>query len=258
MASAVSSTVAHGVSSTYTALATSGGSGGIQWVSVQQDIITDVSGEGAKAILDEISSRHGRDFDKLTPDAYNYESENLIIGSQGNDWLSASTGNSTIFGRNGNDTIFGGAGDDLLFGGAGNDAISSGGYRQETGKGSDTINGGKGDDWIDGGGRSGRDGWVDFADAPDLFLFERAGDGFGRDVLEGFNDENDRIVFDGYSRDDLIAPVVIDTRPYDHPKYPDAIAWSSNFAFSDGSTLFVTGISQGTPSFTEGSDYFFV
>lgn len=187
---------------------------------------------------------------------YGLGGDDWIDGRGGSDNLWGSGGDDLLLGREGDDVIIGGGGDDLIIGGDGNDALGTNDLYQYTGSGRDTLVGGRGDDDLSGGGEPGRFGWVDFADAPDRFLFAEEHGGFGHDTIRGFNDENDRILFPGYGRDDLARPVTVTTGgPYS--LYPGAMSWTANFAFDDGSTLHVTGVSRGTPSFTEGSDFAF-
>jgi len=68
-----------------------------------------------------------------------------IIGTNGNDSLTATDANTIIFGHGGNDTLTAGAGNDLLVGGAGDDSLVGG-------AGNDTLVGGGGNDIMTGGG----------------------------------------------------------------------------------------------------------
>jgi len=79
---------------------------------------------------------------------------NLIIGTEGDDYLSGTPesdvirglgGDDLIFGLDGNDFIQGGPGDDLIFGGRDDDTIQGG-------SGDDNLDGHTGNDSIDGGG----------------------------------------------------------------------------------------------------------
>ncbi|MDZ4142416.1 MAG: calcium-binding protein, partial [Methylotenera sp.] len=76
-----------------------------------------------------------------------------MIGSAGDDYISAGTGNDVVTGSAGNDTIIGGSGYDVLAGGAGNDTFLIDGTdtaydRFDGGDGYDVIQGGAGDDTI--------------------------------------------------------------------------------------------------------------
>ncbi|WP_168220520.1 calcium-binding protein [Azospirillum thermophilum] len=193
-------------------------------------------------------------------------SENEFNGDIGNDTINGMGGNDTLWGDSGNDVILGMAGRDILIGGYGDDLLDGGdgddlldivGYGTEPARaGHDTIIGGRGNDRIDAGGSPSDGNTVNFADEGDLFLFAREGGGFGDDSLQGFNDETDRIVFQGYSHDDLTAPVTV-TKVTPFPRYADSYSWTAELSFRDGSRLHVTGVSQGAPSFTEGSDFVF-
>ena len=125
------------------------------------------------------------------------DSDDVLVGTIGNDGLFGLGGNDTILGLAGDDVVDGGEGDDNLHGGEGNDDIRGG-------TGNDVIFDGLGDDRIDGGdgkdrifaasgsntlrGGTGDDlvsGGVD-----DDRLFGNAGDdilvgGRGHDILDG-------------------------------------------------------------------------
>lgn len=185
-----------------------------------------------------------------------YEGDDRLFGGSGNDGLSGEAGDDVLDGGRGNDRLGGGLGDDLLIGGDGNDSIGVHDLYQSVLAGRDTLVGGRGDDRMDGGGAPGRWGAVDFNDAADLFHFGGRSKGFGHDTISGFNDDNDRIEFHGYSHADLSGPVTVkDIEPYTY--YPDGYSWAADIAFKDGSTLHVTGVSRGLPTFTEGSDFTF-
>lgn len=66
----------------------------------------------------------------------------LIVGTDGDDYLEGSDGDDTLRGLAGRDTLYGGLGDDLLAGGSGNDELT------DVDLGSDTLQGGGGDDVI--------------------------------------------------------------------------------------------------------------
>ena len=103
----------------------------------------------------------------------NFDSIEIIIGSNFDDGLTGSNANETIRGGKGDDNIGGWGGDDKLFGN----------------KGDDTINGGLGNDILRGGG--GNDTLNDrFADGGDDKLFGGSGDdslngGEGNNILKG-------------------------------------------------------------------------
>jgi len=68
----------------------------------------------------------------------------IIIGSEGSDFIHGNAGNDQIWARGGNDRINGGAGDDQIFGEDGDDYLS--GY-----SGNDLVRGGDGRDHVNGG-----------------------------------------------------------------------------------------------------------
>jgi Ca2+-binding RTX toxin-like protein len=115
-----------------------------------------------------------------------------IIGSTGPDSILGAAGDDTVTAGDGNDTIGAGAGNDYVDAGAGNDRIIAG-------AGNDTIIAGPGSDTVDPG--AGNDLIVDTGDSDrDVFLF--SGDtkgGFGRDTIEGFDLNVDRLEFHGPS-----------------------------------------------------------
>lgn len=79
--------------------------------------------------------------------------DDIIIGSNAGDSLSAGAGNVWIDGGDGNDGIYGGAGRDVLIGGSGNDGITAGAGDTylSGGTGDDTLTGGVGNDIFVGG-----------------------------------------------------------------------------------------------------------
>ena len=68
----------------------------------------------------------------------------LLFGTDGDDYLTGSSGNDLMSGHNGNDVLNGGLGRDKLTGGAGNDVLIGG-------KDMDQLNGGAGNDVLIGG-----------------------------------------------------------------------------------------------------------
>ncbi|AWK88995.1 calcium-binding protein [Azospirillum thermophilum] len=182
--------------------------------------------------------------------------DDTLDGMAGNDTLLGQSGDDVLLGRDGTDSLTGGSGDDLLMGGDGDDVLTAHDLFQYGNAGRDTLIGGRGDDRIDGGGTPTRWDAVDFGDPGDLFLFSKEVGGFGTDELTGFNDENDRIVFSRYGRDDLAGAVTV-TSLGALPNNPGTVQWAADFSFRDGSSLHVTGVSIGAPAFTEGRDYVF-
>ena len=71
-------------------------------------------------------------------------SNDVLVGSAGNDFILGLKGDDQIEGGAGKDTLLGGSGDDQIDGGAGNDLLSGG-------KGDDTLQGGSGSDLLLGG-----------------------------------------------------------------------------------------------------------
>ena len=96
---------------------------------------------------------------------YAYDGDDVITGSNFNDWIRAGSGDDTVNAGSGNDVIFGGLGNDIIDGGAGNDRILGE-------AGNDTITGGSGSDTVmfqvldgeesDNAGGNGTDTWLDF------------------------------------------------------------------------------------------------
>ena len=96
---------------------------------------------------------------------YAYDGDDVITGSNFNDWIRAGSGDDTVNAGSGNDVIFGGLGNDIIDGGAGNDRILGE-------AGNDTITGGSGSDTLmfqvldgeesDNAGGNGTDTWLDF------------------------------------------------------------------------------------------------
>ncbi|XIA64140.1 hypothetical protein ACFIOY_35295 [Bradyrhizobium sp. TZ2] len=125
------------------------------------------------------------------------DTDNVLIGTRGNDLLRGLGGNDIILGLAGDDTLEGGDGNDFLSGGRGNDNIN-------TGHGDDVVLGGQGNDRI--GGMAGRD--VVRAGAGDDFVAwnDPTGDvvfgGRGNDTILGGNVAADEI--HGGAGDDLI------------------------------------------------------
>ena len=101
----------------------------------------------------------------LVSNLYAYDGDDVITGSNFNDWIRAGSGDDTVNAGSGNDVIFGGLGNDIIDGGAGNDRILGE-------AGNDTIIGGSGSDTVmfqvldgeesDNAGGNGTDTWLDF------------------------------------------------------------------------------------------------
>lgn len=101
---------------------------------------------------------------------YGNSDDNVLSGTEGNDYLYGYGGNDTLYGLGGNDNLYGHEGDDTLDGGAGNDTL----YGHE---GNDTLIGGDGDDYL--AGQEGDD--VVYGGAGNDFV----GAGPGNDTLNG-------------------------------------------------------------------------
>ncbi len=84
------------------------------------------------------------------------------IGGLGHDAISGDSGNDLVVGANGNDNLHGGSGTDIVTGDLGNDALYGG-------SGSDILSGGEGNDELDGGAGS------------DTYIF---GVGDGQDTIQ--------------------------------------------------------------------------
>ena len=69
---------------------------------------------------------------------YGFNSDDTIIGGDGNEYLYGKGGNDTLIGNKGDDIISGGDGNDILIGGEGNDELQGG-------SGNDTYVFGRGD-----------------------------------------------------------------------------------------------------------------
>jgi|GEM_PF-3116156 len=82
-----------------------------------------------------------------------FDSEDIIIGTEGNDVLNAGNGSQLIFGLGGDDIIDGGNGDDCIVGGDGNDTLYGGNGKDVLlgGPGDDQLYAGNGNDYLDGG-----------------------------------------------------------------------------------------------------------
>ncbi|MEX3017127.1 calcium-binding protein [Gymnodinialimonas hymeniacidonis] len=101
-----------------------------------------------------------------TLNASGYGEDIVLVGGNGADVMSAGLGNDTIYADAGDDYLFGSAGDDALIGSGGND----------------TLEGGLGKDYLAGG------------TGADVFVFD---DGFGEDVVAGYEDGSDRLDVSG-------------------------------------------------------------
>ncbi len=113
--------------------------------------------------------------------------DDLIVSGDGDDTVKAGSGDDVVIAGDGDDTVSGGKGDDLIFGGDGDDVLK-GGQGDDiiiAGDGDDLVRGGSGDDFISGG------------DGDDTIF-----GGAGSDVIFG-GDGADTI--SGGAQDDVIA-----------------------------------------------------
>ncbi|MEG4213108.1 calcium-binding protein [Microcoleus sp. S13_B4] len=135
------------------------------------------------------------------------DSNERLLGNNGNDIIGGGDGNDIIYGgkdddrldgNEGNDVVRGDAGNDIIFGGSGNDILRGG-------QGDDDLDGNEGNDFLVG------DRGVDVltgGPGADIFVI-RSNEGFGvngADVITDFNfDDGDRIgLTDGLTELDLL------------------------------------------------------
>jgi Ca2+-binding RTX toxin-like protein len=138
--------------------------------------------------------------------AGSFDSNERLLGNDGDDVIAGNGGNDIIYGgklndrldgNDGNDVVRGDSGNDVIFGGFGNDILRGG-------QGDDDLDGNEGDDFIAG------DRGIDVLTGglgADIFVL-RSNDEFGvngADVITDFNfDEGDRIgLTDGLTEFDL-------------------------------------------------------
>lgn len=140
------------------------------------DLVTTLAGNGAQVVnVENISLAGGKGDDAFTT----LSGEDTLLGDSGNDTLDGGDGddrlegelgNDRLYGRRGNDALRGGSDRDVLYGGSGNDSLATGDLAS-----------------LD-------DGRVD------LLHFRSD---FGQDELNYFYDGSARLVFKGYTEDDL-------------------------------------------------------
>lgn len=106
-----------------------------------------------------------------------------LFGAGSGDTLIATGGNSLLVAGKGNETLIGSSGSDTFRAGSGNDLIKAG-------KGSDTIFAGTGNETAWGGGGS------------DAFVFKH-GQAGGHAEIKDFTVGRDKVVFQGYGRNEL-------------------------------------------------------
>ncbi len=150
--------------------------------------------------------------------------QEMIVGGSGKDRVTAGSGSDEIRGGSGDDVIDGNSGNDTIIGGSGDDVI-------EGGSGRDRIQGNSGDDRLDGNADNDR---LAGGSGADVFEFGRGG---GRDIIEDFEDDVDRIELFGFGRD---RGAVFDDARQDGR---DVV-----FDFGRGGTLIVENTSLGAVS----------
>ncbi|MEG3939532.1 MULTISPECIES: calcium-binding protein [unclassified Microcoleus] len=125
--------------------------------------------------------------------------DDIIGGGEGNDIIYGGKENDRLDGNDGNDLVRGDAGNDIIFGGSGNDVLRGG-------QGDDDLDGNDGNDFLVG------DRGVDVltgGPGADIFVLRSNDEGFGvnaADVITDFNfEEGDRIgLTDGLTELDLL------------------------------------------------------
>ena len=121
---------------------------------------------------------------------------NKLDGGKGNDKLSGEGSKDILNGGKGNDILNGGDGNDKLIGSGGKDTLNGGKHTDRLlgGGGKDKLNGGDGKDILD--GQAGADILTGGKDN-DTFVYSKRG---GKDVITDFQDDIDRIDFNGLGR----------------------------------------------------------
>ena len=173
------------------------------------------------------------------------DTDERILGTDGDDTIDAQGGSDTVFGDAGDDILSGGEGRDIIRGGSGNDTIrgNADGDLLLGDSGDDTIYGGEGNDLILGG--TGND--TLYGDAGDDTLVG----GLGDDSLTGGTGE-DTFLFAANSGNDTIEDFDKDNDTIDLSMLPEAIAFSdlTLTALTDGRTGTVITHSALTGSIT--------
>ncbi|WP_181817361.1 calcium-binding protein [Paracoccus pantotrophus] len=150
-------------------------------------------------------------------DVFGHAGDDLLLGGPGDDNLQGGPGNDTLEGRDGNDLIYGGNGNDSLVGGAGADTLyGDAGHDTLAGHaGDDRLFGGDGNDLLFGG--NGNDSLVGGSGA-DTLRGEPGNDTLaghdGDDQLFG-GDGND-LLFGGNGNDSLVGGSGADTLRGEH------------------------------------------
>ena len=178
------------------------------------------------------------------------DSDDIITGGNGADYIEAGDGNDVITGGNGKDTIYGGLGDDTICG----DSSKSLDQTEENakdimygGSGKDKIFGGNGADVLYGDGKdTGTGSWIT-APASDKTLADY------NDIIDGGNGP-DRII-GGLGGDKLTGGSGPDTFVYDRiddSRATNTGGWDAGS--DDDANGFLTGTSDYITDFTKGSD----
>ena len=152
------------------------------------------------------------------------DGDDTIDAGEGNDYILGDAGDDTLTGGTGRDHVRGGSGDDVIYGGAGIDILrgDSGDDEIYGGAGRDTILGDAGDDTIDGG--AGND-----------TIFGGSGD----DTLTG-GAGADTFVYTGVSGDDTITDFSLDVDTLDLRLIQQTITFSDLTIEQDGSDTKIT------------------
>jgi hypothetical protein len=123
--------------------------------------------------------------------------DNVLVGTNGRDFLDGGRGDDTIYGKGGNDRplpfrfgLVGGFGDDTIDGGGGDDHIAGYELGRARDRGEDTMTGGSGRDVLDGG--RGAD-TISGEGGPDL-------------LMDGENKGGPTDTLDGGTGNDILAP----------------------------------------------------
>ncbi len=130
----------------------------------------------------------------------------FMAGEEGDDLISGGAGNDRLFGDEGDDFLFGDHGNDRIFGGIGNDSIDGGEGRDKAraGNGDDTIEGGAGKDRLFGeGGNDGIKGGAGKDRLEGGTGQDTLSGGADRDKLRGGSDADTFIYLPGDGRDTI-------------------------------------------------------
>lgn len=191
----------------------------------------------------------------------------LLDGGDQADNLLGGQGNDTLLGGNGFDRLFGQEGDDLLYGGNTFDSL----YGQEDNdrmfgqSGNDNLWGGQGNDFLDGGGdndrmiggagfdtllgSTGNDTMIGAFNA-DTFIFTDFGGGFGQDIIEDFDANND------FEKIDLSRVSGI-TDFNDLVNGGHMATSGANVVINDGSGNTITLLNASIADLLDGNDFIF-